>query len=260
LFIFSLSDAMASPLSPLPLSGLTAGREALALAADPGFIERTNPAHRLTKVALFRFFKQIVTVNHTVEMNGHWFAAELEALGYKLLDDVQDHELDAMVDQVNAEYPSRRGPGANFPREYAGFIERLKRDRAYRPTSSMLVGQIQEALVKIDPDQVDEATGRHVREHRVYIFDQALTGDTWEGFATRKPFFHAFAGTSLDPPNYHRAVSTTVRFTGADANVWPENENGGEASAFALGCHEVTYWLKRRLDIPPAQDPDTEVR
>jgi hypothetical protein len=249
---------MASPLSPLPLSGLTAGREALVLAADPGFIERTNPAHRLTKDALFRLFKQIITVDHTVEMNSHWFDTELEALGYKRLDLVQDHELDAMAEQVNAEYHRRPGPGANFPRDYAGFIERLKQDRAYRSTNPMLAGQIQEALVKIN--RVDAATGRHVRERRVYIFDQALTADTWEGFASRKPFFHAFAGTSLDPPNYHRAVSTTVRFRGADANVWPENENRVAASAFALGCHEVTYWLKRRLDIPPAQDPDTEVR
>lgn len=249
---------MADPLSPLPLSGQTAGRVALLEAADPGFIARTNPAHLLTAQGLFRFTKQILTVEHTVEMNSHWYVDELERLGYKNLDSTQDAELDAMVHQVKVEYPERHGPGFNFPRDYSKFIELLKRNRGYRP-SGLMTGQIQEALVKINPAQHDEA-GRHIREHRVYIFNQGLTAETWTGFADRKPFFHAFAGTSTEPLNYHRAVATTVRFTGADADVWPVDATTEQpARAFAVGCHEVTYWLERRRRIAPNQDNDVAV-
>lgn len=247
---------MGDAVSPLPLSGLTAGREGLLAANDPGYIERTNPAHRLSAQALFRFMKQIITVKNTVEMNSHWYADELERLGFKRLEGVTHEQLDAMVAQVRVEYGSAR-----FAGDYASFIEKLKRNPNHRahPDSALLAGQIQTAMVKTDPRQVD-AAGRHIRERRVYIFDQAATAESWMGFADRKPFFHAFAGTSVDPPNYHRTVSTTVRFTGVDAGVWPVNENGVAATTFAVGCHEVSYWLKRRRQYPiPDQDPDIAV-
>ncbi len=104
---------------------------------------------------------------------------------------------------------------------------------------------MQSAYIKVDPDAWDPADPtRHTRDLKYYVFNHALTAESWNGFEGIKPVFHSFNGKyigSTCAPDYHGQLATKYRFTPPDSAVWSTGDE------FGVSAHEVSCWLGLRL-------------